>query len=163
MKPAYQRRFILEKIVELQTAILYFHTDGILPVASAVISTTNADEKGNLLITVEKPMHLEHIKHDIHVSLNYYRKGQPFFLNTNGLAKLISLDEISQYPLDIKDKLQSGQFLMRVQLSNANYYEIQHPYVSSFVMKCWQVIINFITGQSKNYYHFQFDEKPFYA
>lgn len=159
-----QQFFITGKIQELQTAILHFHTDSVLKLPTSVAQTLHVDEAGCLWMTVSKPAQvINEFDKSFHVALNYYRKGKPFFVNTYGVARLVTdPEETSQLPAQLKEEYAKGKLILCVRMKEVNYYEKENNYEQSFLQKCKQRITGLFADNS-NYYHVDFDEQKYYA
>ncbi|MDZ4809412.1 MAG: hypothetical protein SGI96_14250 [Bacteroidota bacterium] len=159
-----QHCFITGKIQELQTAILNYHTDSVLKLPSEVVQTLHVDEIGCLWIAISKPVQfVNEFDRSFYVTLNYYKKGIPFFLNTYGLARIVSdPEETSQLPLVLKEEHNKGKLVLCVRILKANYYKKQHQVVQTLLQKCRQSISTFFS-ESNGYDHFSFDENKHYA
>ena len=118
-----QHFFITSKIQELQTAILNYHTDSVLKFPSEVVQTLHVDEIGCLWIAISKPMQfVNEFDRSFYVTLNYYKKGIPFFLNTYGLARIVSdPEETSQLPLVLKEEHNKGKLVLCVRIFAAGF------------------------------------------
>lgn len=156
--------FITSKIQELQTAILNYHTDSVLKLPSEVVQTLHVDEIGCLWIAISKPtQYVNEFDRSFYVTLNYYKKGIPFFVNTYGLARMITdPEETSQLPLVLKEEHNKGKLVLCVRILKANYYEKQHQVVQTLLQKCRHSISTFFSD-NRSYHHFSFDENMHYA
>lgn len=159
-----QQFFITDKIKELQTAILHFHTNSLLKLPTAVVQTLHIDDIGCLWIAISKPVQfVNEFDRSFHVALNYYKKGIPFFLNTYGLARVVTdPEETAQLPPLLKEEYQKDKLLLCVRIMEVNYYEKQPILSQSFFQKCRQTISG-LFADNNDYYHFDFDEKKYFA
>ena len=164
MNLQHQQFFIAGKIKELQTAILYFHTDSLLKLPTSVVQTLHVDEAGCLWLAINKPVQvINEFDRSFHVALNYYRKGIPFFLNTYGLAKVVAdAEETSQLTPVLQEQYNAGKLIICVRILEVNYYEKKSQTGQSFLQKCRHSITS-LFGESGDYNHFNFDEKQHYA
>jgi hypothetical protein len=155
--------FITEKIQQLQTAILSCDNNSVLKFTSAVVETLYVDKTGCVWIAVNKPMQYHHeFDSSFQVSLNYYRKGKPFFLNTSGIARVLRDPEDNQLPAELKGELNKGKVLLCIRIQEASYYERETKPVQSLLHKCKQSISTIFSGNN-TYNHFRFDNEKNFA
>lgn len=164
MKAQNQIGFITDKINKLQTAILQIHSNSLLNLPHAVIHTRHVDESGCVWFTINKPASYFHESdHSFHVALNYYKKEIPFYLNTYGIAKVVTdPDEISRIPLSVMQDFNNDKLLVCVRILEANYYEKEPKQVLNIFQKCKQTFTDLFIG-SDEYYDLKVDQKTFYA
>ena len=159
-----QQYFITGKIQELQTAILNYHTDNVLKLPAEVVQTLHVDDIGCVWIAISKPIQfVNEFDRSFYVTLNYYKKDMPFFLNTYGVARIVTdPEETIQLPEIVKEEQQKGKLIVCVRILNANYYKKQHQVVQTLLQKCRHSISAFFSANS-GYHHFSFDNNKHYA
>jgi hypothetical protein len=126
-----QLNFLISKIEDLQTAVLHNCSNCVLNVPSAVVKTLRVDETGCIWFTIFRPKQsLAEFDRRFPVELNYYQKAKPFFLNIQGMARLvIDPEEINELPSAISNEIQPDRVLICVKITSANYHQrkADHP------------------------------------
>ncbi len=83
--------FITSRINQLQTAAFHSHSKNVLQLNPTIISTLKVDENGYIWFLLNKPVQkVTEFEKQFPVALNYYRKGEPFFLNVFGIARIVN-------------------------------------------------------------------------
>ena len=125
MKTRDQLNFVIAKIEDLQTAVLHNCSNSVLNVPSSVVKTLHVDETGCIWFTIYKPMqYIAEFDRRFPVELNYYQKGRSFFLNIQGMARLvIDPEEINSLPAVVKNEVLPNRILICVKITSANYHE----------------------------------------
>ena len=120
-----QLNFLITKIEDLQTAVLHNCSNCVLNVPSGVVNTLHVDETGCIWFTIYKPVqHIAEFDRRFPVALHYYQKGRPFFLDIQGMARLvIDPEEINSLPFDAKAELTPNRILICVKITSANYHQ----------------------------------------
>ena len=120
-----QLNFLISKIEDLQTAVLHNCSNCVLNVPSSVVNTLHVDETGCIWFTIFKPMqHISEFDRRFPVALHYYQKGRPFFLNIQGMARLvIDPEEVNSLPFDAQAALSPNRVLICVKITSANYHQ----------------------------------------
>ncbi len=156
--------FITQKIQQLQTAILYCHSNSLLKLPTSVVETLHIDEVGCVWLAVNKPTQFLHeFDRSFHVALNYYKKGTPFFLNSYGTARVvIDPEELNMLPENLKEVYNKGKLLVCVRILEASYYENTPKSEQNIFQKCRQSLSSLFYGSSE-YYHFNIDEEKNFA
>jgi len=164
MKANNQIGFITDKINKLETAILQIHSNSLLNLPAALIQTRHVDESGCVWFTINKPASYFHESdHSFHVALNYYKKEIPFYLNTYGIARVVTdAEEISRIPISVMQDFTNNKLLVCVHILEANYYEKEPKQALNIFQKCKQTLTNLFIGNNE-YYDFKVDQKTFYA
>lgn len=159
-----QTIFLTKKIKELQTAILTQHSNSLLKLPSSVVNTLYIDETGCVWIAINKPSQcINQFESSFHVALSYYKKGKPFFLNTYGIARVVTdPEETNQFPLILKQQLDNGKLLICVRILEANYYENQYKIDDTFLKKIRHTLSN-IFWRNNDYYALNFNENKNFA
>jgi len=118
-----QNQFIRDKVAELGVAIFYNVSDNPNMITNSLVSFICYDEEGRLYFFISRPLYL--MQEDIRFPavLDFYRKGQPYFIKINGIAELLTeKDEIKKIIDKIKDP--SGlhsHALVRLAINKAEY------------------------------------------
>lgn len=159
-----QQYFITGKIQELQTAILNYHTDSVLKLPAEVVQTLHVDDIGCVWIAISKPAQfVNEFDRSFYVTLNYYKKGMPFFLNTYGVARIVTdPEETIQLPEILNEEQQKGKLIVCVRILKANYYLKQHQGMQTLLQKCKHSISAFFS-HNNGYHHFSFDDNKQYV
>ncbi len=157
-----QIRFLTEKIQELQTAILTYHSISLLKSPSSIVQVHYVDETGCVWIAVNKPRQsLSEFDKRFHVGINYYKKGKPFFLNTYGIARVITdAEETNRLPQLLQNEMNEGKLLICVRMLEADYYEIQHKTGDTFLQRLRQALSNIFWSNNDN---LRFKDQKVYA
>lgn len=158
MKYKHQLNFLSEKIQELQTAILTFQTNSILKFPASVIETHYIDEIGCIWIATNMPgQNICEFDNRVHVCLNYYKKGKPFFLNAQGIARIVlDPEEVNHLPQYLKDKTMEGKMLICIRILEANFYQRQAYSNSNFFTKLKQAAASLFNIDT-SMHHFNFN------
>ncbi len=128
MKTQNQAAFINDKIKQLETAILYSDSSSVLKLPSAIVYARHIDEAGCVWLAMSKPLQYVHeFDKSFHSTLNFYRKGSPFFLNILGMARVvIDPEEINLLPAELSGDFNAGKLILCVRILEAKYYEKQN-------------------------------------
>ncbi len=155
MKTSNHIGFITQKILELKTAILYSHSNSVLKLPNSIVETLYVDAVGCVWLSVSKPkQYLHEFDRSFYVSLNFYKKDSPFFLNSSGIARVvIDPEELNQLPEKVQQHYNKEKLLVCVRILEANYYEKQLKIEQNIYQKCMQGITSLFYG-SNEYYHF---------
>jgi general stress protein 26 len=150
-----QINFIAGKIDQLQTALLHIHSNSLLKFPTSVAEKLHIDELGCVWVAINKPTQYVHeFDRSFHVGLNFYKKGKAFYLNTYGLARVVTdPEEMNHVPATIMSQL-NDRLLICVRILEANYYETQPKQVQNIFQKCRQTLSDLFIG-SDDYYHFK--------
>lgn len=159
-----QLGFISDKIRQLQTAILYCHSNSVLQIPASLVHSQYVDEEGFIWMYINKPdQYMHEFDSNFHVALNYYKKGTPFFLNTYGIARVVdSKTELKQFPNDLLQAIDNTKLLICIRILEANYYENQPKPSMNILQKCTQSLSNLFLG-SNDYYYFNDEQKKYVA
>ena len=155
MKTSNHIGFITQKILDLKTAILYSHSNSVLKLPNSIVETLYVDAVGCVWLSVSKPtQYLHEFDRSFYVSLNYYKKDSPFFLNTSGIARVvIDPEELNQLHENVLQHYNKEKLLVCVRILKANYYEKHTKKEENIYKKCKQTITSLFYG-SNEYYHF---------
>lgn len=156
--------FILKKIQFLQTAILHCHTNSVLKLPTSVVQTLYTDDVGCVWLSVGKPtQYIHEFDRSFNVQLNYYKKNSPFYLNTSGIARVVTdPEELNLLPENLKAVYDAQKLLICVRITEANYFENQRNTEKNIYQKCRQTITSLFYG-SNEYYHFDMEKEKSFA
>ena len=159
-----QLGFISDKIRQLQTAILYCHSNSVLQIPASLVHSQHVDEEGCIWMYINKPdQYVHEFDSTFHVALNYYKKGTPFFLNTYGIARVVdSTTGLKQLPPDLLQAFNNNKLLICIRILEANYYENQPKPAMNLLQKCTQSLSNLFLG-SNDYYYFNEEQRKYVA
>lgn len=91
-------QFLADKIVELNNAIFYSHSNSPLKIHNTVIQTYQVDSNGCISFFIQRPQQLiSQFDREFPVGLNYFRKGKDFYINIFGKARIINDPEELAY------------------------------------------------------------------
>ena len=154
MNTQQQASFIHEKIKQLETAILYCHSNSVLKLPSAIVHAQHIDEAGCVWVAMTKPMQYVHeFDRSFHTALNFYRKGAPFYLNALGLARVvIDPEEINLLPGALTNAHQQGKLILCVRILEANYFEQPSRPEQGFLNKCRNIFSSIFADGNEFYY-----------
>lgn len=155
--------FITRKIQYLQTAIMHCHTNCRLKLPTTLAQTLFVDEKGYVWITVSRPPQYIHERYQhFHVALNYYKKGIPFFLNSFGIARVISdPEELNQIPENLKEHYNKEKLVLCVRILEASYFDKEPKSQKGLIQKLKQSLAEMFYGNNDYFYFYPDDEKYF--
>jgi len=164
MNASNQIGFIIKKIQFLQTAILHCHSNSVLKLPSSLVQTLYTDEVGCVWLAVSKPtQYIHEFDKSFHVGLNYYKKNSPFYLNTYGIARVVTdPEELNLLPENLKQVYDKQKLLVCVRILEANYYEQQPKTELNIYQKCKQTLSSLFYG-SNEYYHFDIEKESNFA
>jgi general stress protein 26 len=159
-----QMGFVIKKIQFLQTAILHCHSNSILKLPSSLVQTLYTDEVGCVWIAISKPTQYVHeFDKSFQAGLNYYKKDCPFYINTYGIARVVTdPEELNQLPEKLKQVYDKEKLLICVRILQANYYEQPPKADQNIYQKCRQTISSLFYG-SNDYYHFDMEKQGNFA
>ena len=147
--------FIGDKIRNLGTAVMHCHSNQVLRIRSAVIDTIHVDETGNVWFHIDKPeQSVNEFDREFLVGLNYFRKGSPYYINVLGVARImIEPEEIAQSLEALERDIEppSGKMLVKVRISNVNYYGNDAESGNSFVDRIKNTIMHWFMPHGYNY------------
>jgi len=155
--------FITRKIQYLQTAIMHCHTNSMLKLPTTLAQTLFVDEKGYVWISVSRPPQYSHeLDKSFHVALNYYKKGIPFFLNSFGIARIISEpEELNQLPENLKEHYNKEKLVLCVRILEASYFDKEPKSQKGLIQKFKQSLAEMFYGNNDYFYFYRDDEKYF--
>ena len=120
-----QLNFIISKIEDLHTAVLHNCSNGVLNIPSAIVNTLHVDNTGCIWFTIFRPkQYVSEFDRRFPVVLNYYQKGRPFYLNIQGMARMvIDPEEINSLPAEVGTQMSDDKILICVKITSATYHE----------------------------------------
>ena len=124
--------FLREKINALRSALFFNMSNAVLKLPTCIISTLKMDEAGQVWFFVNRPeQYLHEFDKEFPARLDFFRKGNRFFLQLTGKAYIVSdpeeLYEVVNVTDDIKQKAMSHQVLIKFKIATADYYERTVP------------------------------------
>lgn len=127
MKTHPHLNFVISKIQDLQTAVLHNDSNSVLNVPSNVVKTLHVDETGCIWFAIFRPMQsIAEFESRFPVALHYYQKGRSFYLNIQGMARLvIDPEEINSLPSAVSSAIDQGKVLICVKITTANYHQLR--------------------------------------
>lgn len=142
--------FITRKIQYLQTAIMHCHSNCIIKLATTLAQTLFVDEAGYVWVTVSRPpQYIQELDKSFHVALNYYKKGIPFFLNSFGIARVISdPEELKQLPENLKEYYNKEKLVLCVRILEASYFDKQPKSQKGLIRKFKQSLADMFYGSN---------------
>ncbi|MEO6722164.1 MAG: hypothetical protein ABIN67_17490 [Ferruginibacter sp.] len=138
MKSPNQIGFISTKIKQLQSAVLHTHPNDVLNLPDITVHAIDVDEGGCVWFTVLKLAEKNKlISKPFYVSLNFFKKEFPFFLNISGVATLITNKAaMDQVPGFIRNNVTGDRLLVCVKIMNAEYFEHERAEEHNWFQKC---------------------------
>lgn len=159
-----QINFLSGKIQELGTAIMTFQDSKLLRFPSLIVEIILVDERGCVWLAVNNSSEqLSRLNKNFHVALKFYKKGKSFFLNTNGIARMVieSAELQLAKPL-IKREMEMGKTLLCIHIIEASYHEFSVEAGDSFLQKVKQSISS-LFAESNQYTYFRFKDHQHFA
>lgn len=156
--------FLSGKIQELGTAIMTFQDSKLLKFPSLIVEVILVDERGCVWLAVSNSgEQLSRLNKNFHVVLKFYKKGKLFFLNTNGIGRMVIESAELQLagPL-IKREVEMGKTLLCINIIEASYHEFSSQAGDSFLQKCKQSISS-LFAENNQYTYFRFKEHQHFA
>jgi len=139
-------QFISRKIADIKVALFHCHSTGILKIPTCVINTFKVTEEGDILIFMARPMQeLSQFEKEFPVSLNYFKKGESYFVNIFGKARIINdPEELYAYELSSEEmnNALNKEMLIRVQMLKADYYERNPLKTNTWLSKIKDFVYN---------------------
>ena len=86
-----QAEIIRRKIIELRSALFFTESASLLQLPTHVVMNTEVDEEGNIWFSIPKPaQQIEEFEKEIPAKLDFFKKGNAFFVKVTGKAFLIT-------------------------------------------------------------------------
>jgi hypothetical protein len=84
-----ETQVLKNRIMELQSALLFTESSSIVKLPTHVISDVELDNEGNIWFVIPKPaMQIEAYDKEIPAKLDFFKKGKDFFVKIRGIAFL---------------------------------------------------------------------------
>ena len=121
--------FLQEKINALQTALFFSMSSSVLKFPVTIINALKVDEAGQIWFCLPAPVQsIKEFDDGFHSLLQFFRKGQSFYLKIQGKAFIVSdpeqVSNIFFIGDDIKRDIILGMsVLIKVQIQCADYFE----------------------------------------
>ena len=121
--------FVEEKVMDLENALFFSLSDGVMKIPSCVIKVLQADELGQLWFVIPKPLQLiQAFEKTFPVKLDFFRKGRDYYLKIIGKAFLVNDPEEINNTENLHETIkQQSRYnetvLIKVQMSHAEYVE----------------------------------------
>lgn len=166
MKICSQFNLISSMIEKLETAVFHSESNDILNLCPTIIKTIKVDMNGYVWFFVYKPKQMiSEFDKQFPVALNYYKKGEMFFLNVFGIGRIITDPEELAYA-DIDEDLKfkdANKILICVKVEYANYYNKQFASTYSLLTKWKKNITDLFLPRREYYYQSDYRDDKFFA
>jgi hypothetical protein len=130
--------FISTRIKQLQSAVLHNYSNDVLNLPDIIIHAIDVDDVGCVWFTILRdtaPQQL--LASEFYVSLNFFKKGLPFFLNISGVADIITdSTAIDGLPTFIRSNVTDDRLLVCVKIMDAEYFEHENTDEHTWFQKC---------------------------
>jgi len=108
-----EQGILKSKIMELQSALFFTESLSIVKLPTHVISDVEVDMEGNIWFAIPRPVqHIDAFDKKISAKLDFFKKGQDFFVKVRGTAFLLAdADEIAGNPSlsdEMKEKMMNS-------------------------------------------------------
>jgi len=132
--------FIAEKIADIKLAIFYCHSKSPLKINNTIIHTSKVDDTGCITFFINRPQQLiSQFDQEFPVELNYFKKGNGYFLNIFGKARIVNDPEELAYQTDLTpeelDNALTTKVLIRVKILQANFRDYNFEKKNLFFKK----------------------------
>lgn len=116
-------RFIIKKITELRSAIMYSMCNSLVRLPNDIVTFVKVDEEGQLWFLSHLPSQsLKECEQFFPARLHFFRKGYDFFVEVSGKATIVS--SVSSSVFSEADNISSKQsVLIKMTMSNIEYRE----------------------------------------
>jgi hypothetical protein len=153
-----QLDFITHRINELERAVFHSYSKNVLNLNSAIIKTIKIDDNSYIWFLLDKPaQEITEFEKQFPVTLNYYKKEAPFYLNVFGMARIvIDPEELACAIIDneLKNGALNNKILLSVKIINANYYEKEPAMNKTWLAKFKKALTDlFLPGENFYYNH----------
>ena len=121
--------FLQEKINSLQTALFFSMSSSVLKFPVTIINALKVDEAGQIWFCMPvPPQSIKEFDDGFHSLLQFFRKGENFYLKIQGKAFIVNDPEQVSAVFFIsddckKDIILGASVLIRVQIQCADYFE----------------------------------------
>jgi general stress protein 26 len=129
---------ISTRIKQLQSAVLHTYSNDVLNLPDITVHAIDVDELGCVWFTILKDTAPEQLlTSDFYVSLNFFKKELPFFLNISGVAQIVTDQKaIKQLPEFVKSNVTEERLLVSVKIMDAEYFEHEKTDEHTWFQKC---------------------------
>jgi hypothetical protein len=143
-----------DKIMQIRTAIVHCPEDHFFQQQAVIGRTLELDEKGELWLSVDKPVNCaDNGDGCFDVVLNYQKKGLPFDLDILGEARLIDgADEIKNLSARKKAELKKGKIILRIHIIDVDYWQHKKPVFKTMAKKIKDIFSHTGTNEKQEAY-----------
>jgi len=113
------RVFIENKLNEISSAVMYSQSNSVARLPNDVVMFVKMDDCGQLWFTGHKPRNwIRTYEQNFPAKLFFYRKGIDFYMETSGVASIVSKEEKTD-----TDDIRPGALLYKMIPSSVEYIE----------------------------------------
>jgi len=119
--------FVQLKIAEIRTAVFFCSNNTILPLPAYIVNAIKTNENHLIWFFISTDWNNKVFRHGLFPGkLEFYKKGYPFTLKIEGLAKLIhnktDMQDLMTVPL--MEEVYNGMLLVSVKIQRVKYKEL---------------------------------------
>jgi len=142
MRPANCIHFLQERIQGIGSALLFNLSCGVFKFPTTIVNILKVDELANIWFFANRPeQHLQEFEREFPAHLQLYRKGKGYYLQITGKARIVNdpeeLNELIGLSEEIKTKAFKEMVLIKVKISNAEYYDYNWQAARRNTIKGW--------------------------
>ena len=122
-----QLGFVREKIKGIGSALFFSQHSSLLKLPVTIVNALEVDEVGHVWFVLHRPTQsLQEFDREFPARLDFYRKGQHYFLQVAGRASIVTdpeeLNQLEELPCDIRRKAIDQLVLVRFKILKADYF-----------------------------------------
>jgi hypothetical protein len=127
MLSQHQRMFLQEKVMELEQALFFNVSQGVLKLPTSIVNALHVDEVGQVWFMVHRPsQRLNEFEREFGGRLEFYKKGKSFFLHAQGRASIVidpeDINNAFHLPIDIRNQVSTTMVLIKLKITEMHYY-----------------------------------------
>lgn len=150
-----QFNFLQEKIQEIGSAIFFNLSDSVLKLPTSIVSQVKVDDFGYVWFYIQKPkQNLQEFDMEFPVRLDFFKKGQSFYLQVNGKAWVVSdpeaMNMLSYQSQGTNEFPSHDMVLVKVKILKAEYYETK-----TTTLSWWQSAVSSFSTWFRNSNHYR--------
>ncbi len=122
-------QFLQEKISDIRSALFFSQNNDVIKMPTSIITVLRVDNDGQIWFFVKRPLqYLDAFEKEFPARLDFFKKGKNYFLQIMGKAFIIdekdpAIDELAHVSIEVKDNAMHELVLMKVKITNAEYYD----------------------------------------
>lgn len=120
--------FLRDRIHEIRSALFANNSNEAFKLPTCIITALNIDSEGNLCFFIHRPeMYIDEYDLEFPASLDFFRKGIPYFLKVFGVARIIRDPGEVQAYMGLPDQVNIASLakllLVKVKIERTEYFE----------------------------------------